>query len=120
VVSASTAAVQSYGALLAVRLVLGVTESVFFVGSVYYLSAWYTKSELGKRLAILYMGQMLGNAFGGLIAAGCLQLAGQRGISGWRWLFIIEGSITVFIGLLTALIMVSDLNVCIPERMPPE
>lgn len=49
----------------------------------------YTRPELGKRLATLFMGQQLGNAFGGLIAAGVLKLDGKHGIRGWRWLFIV-------------------------------
>lgn len=88
-VSACTAAVQSYHGLLAQRIVLGMTEAVFFPGILYYLSAWYTKTELGKRYAALFMFQMIGSAFGGFIAAGCLTLDGRYGIRGWRWLFIV-------------------------------
>lgn len=87
-ISAATAAVQTYNSLLAIRIVLGAVEAVFFPGSIYLLSAWYTKNELGKRIGALYVGQQVGNAFGGLIAAGCLQLDGVHGIRGWRWLFI--------------------------------
>lgn len=97
-ISAATAAVNTYGQLLAVRAILGIVEAVFFPGAVYYLSAWYTKKELGKRLAGLYIAQQVGNAFGGLFAAAILQLDGQHGIAGWKWLFIIEGSATVGIG----------------------
>lgn len=48
---------------------------------------------------------MLGSAFGGLVAAGCLTLDGRHGISGWRWLFIVEGAATVGCGLISAAIM---------------
>ncbi|KAL1306430.1 hypothetical protein AAFC00_005130 [Neodothiora populina] len=99
-ISAATAAVQSYQALLAVRVILGIVEAVFFPGVIYLLSAWYTKQELGKRFAGLYIPQQVGNAFGGLIAAGVLKLDGVHGIAGWRWLFIVEGTATVGIGLL--------------------
>ncbi|KAK1148798.1 hypothetical protein N8T08_008683 [Aspergillus melleus] len=104
-ISASTAAVKTYGQLLAVRAVLGVAEAVFFPGAIYYLSAWYTKTELGKRIAGLYIAQQVGNAFGGLFAAAILQLDGAHGIAGWEWLFIIEGSATVGIGVVCACIM---------------
>lgn len=67
---------------------LGFVEAVFFPGAIYLLSAWYTKNELGRRIGGLYIGQQVGNAFGGLIAAGCLKLDGAHGIAGWRWLFI--------------------------------
>lgn len=83
-ISAATAAVKTYQQLLAVRAILGVVEAVFFPGAVYYLSAWYTKKELGKRLAGLYIAQQVGNAFGGLFAAAILQLDGAHGISGWQ------------------------------------
>ena len=104
-ISAATAAVKTYGQLLAVRAVLGAAEAVFFPGAIYYLSAWYTKKELGKRIAGLYIAQQVGNAFGGLFAAAILQLDGAHNIAGWQWLFIIEGSATVGIGAICALIM---------------
>ena len=72
---------------------------------IYLLSAWYKKDELGestvcfakpcsltcrkgRRLAVLFVFQMLGSAFGSFVAAGCLTLDGVHGIRGWRWLFI--------------------------------
>lgn len=104
-ISAATAAVNTYGQLLAVRAILGAAEAVFFPGAIYYLSAWYTRTELGKRIAGLYIAQQVGNAFGGLFAAAILQLDGVHGIAGWRWLFIIEGSATVGLGVICACIM---------------
>jgi MFS family permease len=65
-------------------------------GCLYYLSAWYTRKELVKRTALLYSGSLLSGAFSGLIAAGITSgLDGAKGLSAWRWLFIVEGSITV-------------------------
>ena len=104
-ISAATAAVKNYGQLLAVRAILGAVEAVFFPGAIYYLSAWYTKMELGKRIAGLYIAQQVGNAFGGLFAAAILQLDGVHNIAGWQWLFIIEGTATVGVGVICALIM---------------
>ncbi|KAH7139577.1 major facilitator superfamily domain-containing protein [Dendryphion nanum] len=104
-ISAATAAAKSYGQLLAIRATLGIAEAVFFPGAIYYLSAWYTKTELGKRIASLYIAQQVGNAFGGLFAAGIFQLDGAHGIRGWQWLFIIEGAATVGIGFICAFFM---------------
>ncbi|KAK5128169.1 hypothetical protein LTR08_004095 [Meristemomyces frigidus] len=104
-ISAATSAVNTYGQLLAVRAILGMVEAVFFPGAIYYLSAWYTKKELGKRFAALYIAQQVGNAFGGLFAAAIIKLDGTYGIAGWRWLFIVEGSATVGIGIICACLM---------------
>lgn len=50
-------------------------------------------------MSIFYSGSLLSGAFGNLIAAGILKgLAGQRGLTAWQWLYIIEGAITCTIG----------------------
>lgn len=103
--SATTATVKTFPQLLAVRAILGIAEAVFFPGAIYYLSAWYTKTELGKRIASLYIAQQVGNAFGGLFAAAIFQLDGKHNIAGWKWLFIIEGAATVGIGVICACFM---------------
>lgn len=72
----------------------------------FYLSKWYTKSELNLRMSIFYSGSLISGAFGNLIAAGILNgLGHSRGLSPWQWLYIIEGAITVFIGILVCIIL---------------
>lgn len=49
-----------------------------------------------KLIEVVYSGNALANMFGGLLAAGILgNLDGAHGITGWRWLFIVEGVITI-------------------------
>ncbi|OAK99377.1 MFS general substrate transporter [Phaeosphaeriaceae sp. SRC1lsM3a] len=92
-VSASTAAAGNYGQLIAIRFLLGVVEAPFFPGAYYILSAWYTRKELALRIAALYSALILATAFSGLVAAGVFAgLDGARGLAGWQWLYIIEGS----------------------------
>ncbi|KAL4905504.1 hypothetical protein BDW74DRAFT_17505 [Aspergillus multicolor] len=105
-VSAVTSQVTNYGGIVACRFILGLVEAPFFAGVLFYLSKWYTKKELALRMSIFYSGSLLSGAFGNLIAAGILDgLAGARGMSAWQWLYIIEGSITVFIGLVVAAVL---------------
>lgn len=99
-ISASQAAAKSFGGLLACRIMLGVVEAPFFPGAIMLMSSWYTRAELAHRIAWFYSGSSLANMFGGLLGAGILgNLNGSHGIAGWRWLFIIEGVITVGIAL---------------------
>ena len=105
VVSACMAAVHSYPGLLLARFFIGFVEAVFFPGALYYLSLFYNRQQYALRAAILYSGSQLGNAFGGLFAIAILQLDGAHGIAGWRWLFIVEGALTVGIALIFACIL---------------
>ncbi len=70
VVSGAAGGVQNFAGIAAVRFFLGFVEAAYFPGCLYYLSAWYTRKELGFRTAILYSGALLSGAFSGLIAAG--------------------------------------------------
>jgi MFS family permease len=47
---------------------------------------------------MLYSGSLISGAFSGLIAAGITgNMDGARGLRAWRWLFIIEGAMTVVV-----------------------
>ncbi|KAI0397149.1 allantoate permease [Xylariaceae sp. FL0594] len=106
VISTAQAACTSFGGLVAARFFLGFAEAPFFPGAIFLMSSWYTRGEMAYRIAWFYSGSSLANAFGGLIGAGVLSnLSGAHGISGWRWLFIIEGSITIGVSLLATVIL---------------
>ncbi|KAF5381185.1 hypothetical protein D9757_007894 [Collybiopsis confluens] len=101
-ISLLTGVTHSYGGIVATRLFIGIPEAAFYPGVIYLMSRWYTKKELAFRSAILYGGLLISNAFGSLMAAGILaNMEGKLGIRAWRWLFFIEGAITIFIGLNT-------------------
>lgn len=85
-VSALTSQVTTPGGIYACRFVLGLVEAPFFAGVLFYLSKWYTKTELNLRMSIFYSGSLISGAFGNLIAAGILKgLAGKRGMDAWQW-----------------------------------
>jgi len=91
--------VQNQAGLLACRWFLGLAEAGLFPGVNYYLSCWYKRSELGMRAALFFSAAALAGSFGGLLAAAITEMDGVGGYEGWRWIFIIEGLITVFVGI---------------------
>ncbi|KAH7129580.1 major facilitator superfamily domain-containing protein [Dactylonectria estremocensis] len=106
VVSTCNAAADSFTHLVVIRFFLGFVEAPFFPGAVFLMSSWYTRAELTRRIAWLYAGNALANMFGGLLGAAILGgLEGARDISGWRWLFIIEGVIAIGFSFLAAFIL---------------
>jgi MFS family permease len=92
--------VKNYGGLVATRFLLGLFEAGMFPGCFYLLAMWYRRDEAQKRYSFFFSSTCLAGAFGGLIAYGCSQIDGDLGIEGWRWIYIIEGAITVFCALL--------------------
>ncbi|CAL3973279.1 unnamed protein product [Diplocarpon coronariae] len=93
--------VQNFGGLIAIRLVLGAVEAGLFPGLAVYLTFFYTKRELAVRIGYLFVSSALAGGFGGLLAYGIGHMDGLAGQSGWRWIFIIEGIPTVFMGIAT-------------------
>ncbi|OLN94099.1 putative transporter C11D3.18C 5 [Colletotrichum chlorophyti] len=100
IVTMSLGFVRSYGSFIAVRAILGMTEGGLLPGMVLYLSGLYTRGELALRIGIFYTAASLSGAFGGLLARGLSAIGPAGGLEGWRWIFIIEGIITVVCGII--------------------
>lgn len=106
IISTCTAGAQNYAGLVVVRFFLGFVEAAYFVrlprrkqyiserltdfyspfqpGCLYFLSAWYTRKELGFRTAALYSGSLISGAFSGLIAAGITEnMDYKMGLRAW-------------------------------------
>ncbi|KAH7064253.1 major facilitator superfamily domain-containing protein [Paraphoma chrysanthemicola] len=118
--------VKEWHTLLPLRLLLGIFEAGFFPGSAYLLSCWYQRFELQKRNTVFFGIGMLSSAFSGILGYVFSLLQGKGiqaapwlgvhygptkknpkivphfgpGLSGWRWIFILQGVITVAIGLI--------------------
>jgi sugar phosphate permease len=57
-------------------------------------------------MAFLYSGSLLSGAFSGFISAGIQAgMDGLRGLEAWRWMFLIEGAITVVAGAIAIFVL---------------
>ena len=92
-VTVMVTAVKNFGGLIAIRWFLGMAESAFFPLVIYYLTTFYRRGELARRLALFYAAQSIASAFGGLLAFGVFQIH-TGSLADWRYLFIIEGCCT--------------------------
>ncbi|KAJ8651745.1 hypothetical protein O0I10_012692 [Lichtheimia ornata] len=109
VCSICQAATNNAAGLIACRFWLGAFETGVGPSTPLYLSFWYQREELASRVALYFGSSTLAGAFSGAIAYGVLgNLEGVHGIAGWRWLFIIEAAPTIFLGLLS-FVMLPDL-----------
>ncbi|GAB1318390.1 Pantothenate transporter liz1 [Madurella fahalii] len=95
-----TASTHSPQAIMAIRFFQGIAEATTFVGTHYILGSWYTERELGKRSGVFTASGLAGTMIGGFIQSGIYSsMHGRHGLSGWRWLFIIDGIITLPVAL---------------------
>ncbi|RSH85433.1 hypothetical protein EHS25_004829 [Saitozyma podzolica] len=63
-------------------------------------------AELSKRVAMFYTASLISGAFGGLLAGGIISgLEGVGGTRGWKWLFIIEGLVTVVLAIIAFFVL---------------
>ncbi|KAI0741232.1 MFS general substrate transporter [Irpex lacteus] len=100
------AASKNFSTLVAVRFFVGLAESTFYPAIQYVIGSWYKGDELAKRACIFHTASAIGPMFSGFLQAGAYDgLNGVHGLAGWRWLFIIDGVITIPIALLGFLIM---------------
>ncbi|PKY09348.1 MFS transporter [Aspergillus campestris IBT 28561] len=95
--------VQNYPGYLVSRTALGIAESGLFPGVVFYLSMWYKRNEQHYRVALFFSAASLAGAFGGILAWGIAHMKGVGGYNGWRWIFILEGLLTVVMSLVAYL-----------------
>ena len=102
----ATAFVTTQHQLLALRFILGLSESAFFPGVLLYLTRWFPEANSGRALAYFStaasIGGLLSSAGSGLLLS---VLDGARGVRGWRWLLFIEGLPTIALGLLAPLLL---------------
>ncbi|KAI1613227.1 putative pantothenate transporter liz1 [Exophiala viscosa] len=97
----SLAGAKSYSAMLGIRFVVGLFEAGYWPALYYILGSWYNKRELAKRNGILQSAVSIAPIFSGFLQAGIYKsLNGHAGLAGWRWLFVINGIISLPIAIL--------------------
>ena len=111
IISIFTGFVQNYSGLIAIRLVLGIFEAGMFPALNLYLTMIYNRKELAFRVSLIFIASGLAGSFGGLLSYGVIGgLNGAGGFAGWRWLFIIEGLISLVLVLVPWILVPADMN----------
>ena len=82
------------------RFLLGVAEAGFFPGIVYFLTFWYPDAARARAIAAFMIGIPLSGVIGGPLSGALLGLDGLLGLSGWQWLYLVEGIPAVILGLI--------------------
>ncbi len=98
-VAAGMAFIHTAGQLYTMRLLLGAAEAGFTPGIIYYLSCWYPSRHRAGALSYFYIAAALASVVGLPLSGALLNLDGWHGISGWRWLYFLEGIPAIGLGI---------------------
>ncbi|MDB6092179.1 MAG: major facilitator superfamily 1 [Gammaproteobacteria bacterium] len=83
------------------RFFIGVAEAGFFPGVIFYLGQWFPAAQRATATSRFMIAIPLAAAFGGPLGGALLGLRGLWHLSGWQWLFVIEGIPSVILGVVT-------------------
>ncbi|KAF2733983.1 retrograde regulation protein 2 [Polyplosphaeria fusca] len=86
-----SAAAMNFKGMMCVRFAIGMAEAGFFPSVLYHYAFWYKPAEMPQRIAIFYSLGQLSGALSGLLAYAISFMDQLGGLSGWRWLFLLEG-----------------------------
>jgi len=101
-VSAATMFVRTPAQFYLSRFMLGVAEAGFFPGMIFYLTQWFPAGARARMTAWLITGISVSGVIGGPLSGWIMKgLSGAHGLSGWKWLFVLEAFPTLLLGFAT-------------------
>jgi ACS family tartrate transporter-like MFS transporter len=81
----------------AMRFLLGAAEAGFFPGMILYMKHWFPARARARAVAWFMTANPLAGMVGSPVSGALLGLSG-RGLSGWQWMFLMEGVPAVLLG----------------------
>ncbi|ELX11444.1 major facilitator transporter [Janthinobacterium sp. HH01] len=101
-ISSALMFVDGVASFYLLRFLLGAAEAGFFPGIILYLTYWYPARRRARMVALFMSGVAVAGVVGGPLSGWIMQAFGGRyGLSGWQWLFLLEGLPSVLIGVWT-------------------
>lgn len=101
IITMCTAFINTWKEMIALRVLLGMAMSGIYPGLSYLISTWYLRKEQQTRFAFLQSGEVIILATGSIVNFGLNKLGGHGGLEGWRYMFLVQGLISVVIGFAT-------------------
>jgi ACS family tartrate transporter-like MFS transporter len=81
------------------RFLLGVAEAGFFPGIIYYIFLWYPAQMRARAITRFYIAFPLSTVVMGSLAGWLMGLQGRLSLTGWQWLFLVEGLPAIVLGV---------------------
>lgn len=85
--------------LTAIRFMSGLVGAGTWPGLSYYVSLWYPNDRLTRRIGYYFTAAQISAAAAGLVSAGFQKMDGVKGYTGWQWMYLVYGVITIAVGI---------------------
>lgn len=92
-------ALDSSKGLITVRFISGMVGAGTWPGMSYYISLWYPNERLTRRIGYYFTAAQISAAAAGLLSAGFQKMDGVRGYTGWQWMYLVYGCVTIICGI---------------------
>ena len=99
IVSAATILADGPYSLYTMRFLLGIAEAGIMPGILFYLGLWAPKKYRARANAIFLSALPVSLVIGSPLSATIMQMDGIWGLTGWRWLFIVEAAPAILLGI---------------------
>ncbi|KAF3985871.1 hypothetical protein FT663_02112 [Candidozyma haemuli var. vulneris] len=106
IVSMCQGAMNDMTGFLICRALIGAFQGGFIADMVLWLTYFYKSGELPLRLSYFWAATAITKIATSLLAFVILRMRDIGGLTGWQWLFIIEGGISLLIGIWSFYLMV--------------
>ncbi|MFT4043920.1 MAG: MFS transporter [Gordonia sp. (in: high G+C Gram-positive bacteria)] len=104
-VTVLSAFVQNSWQFALARFLLGVCEAGFFPGVLFYFTKWLPDGFRGRANAIFLGGSATAYIITGPISGALLEMHGVGDIAGWRWMYIVEGVLSIVVGIIAVFVL---------------
>ncbi|MFG1643985.1 MFS transporter [Amycolatopsis sp. NPDC049252] len=81
------------------RLLLGAAEAGLFPAMMYLVTQWFSQKHRVTIVGLIYVAPCVAVIIGSPVGGALMELHGLAGLRGWQWMFLVEGLVTVLIGV---------------------
>jgi MFS transporter, ACS family, tartrate transporter len=107
IIGCATALVRGPVSFYVARFLLGAAEAGFFPGVILYLTYWFPRAWRARYAGLFALAIPVSSVVGAPLSALILGLNGFLGLKGWQWIYVLEASPAIVLGVL-ALVLLSD------------
>ncbi|TQR83824.1 MFS transporter [Mycobacterium hodleri] len=97
--SAAMMFVQGDLSFYLLRFLLGIAEAGLYPALMYMVTMWFSQKNRATAVGFIYLAPTIALVVGGPIGGALMELDGLGGLHGWQWMFLVEGVVTMLVGV---------------------